>query len=244
MVSQTHLGCSTARNKGTCDNRKTIKRETLEQDVLNALKSHLMDPDLCDLFCKEYTAHLNQLRLNHNASIEGYKSEHKQTLKKLDQMVEAIADGAPVAPIRDKMHLLENRRIELEALLQDVEEAPPLLHPFMANRYHDQVRNLIEALNTRDSRQEAADLIRTLIEKIVLTPDEREDRLVADLLGDLAGILAISADHPSQAPISETVIAKQKALLTADEADRGALSGDRKVKLVAGAGFEPATFRL
>ena len=244
MVSQTHLGCSTARNKGTCSNRKTIKREQLEQDVLNALKSHLMEPDLCDLFCKEYTAHMNDLRRSHNAALDGYRKEHKSVVKKLDQMVDAIADGAPVAPIKDKMHALENRRVELSAMLEDVVEAPPLLHPSMAARYHEEVRDLMEVLNKPDSRQEAASLIRTLIEKIELSYDEGEDRLVADLHGDLAGILAISADHPPHNKIDETEIAKQKALLTADEADRSALFGDHKVKLVAGAGFEPATFRL
>ena len=159
-------------------------------------------------------------------------------------MVDAIADGAPVAPIKDKMHALENRRVELAAMLEDVVEAPPLLHPSMAARYHEEVRDLIEALNKPDSRSEAADLIRTLIEKIELSYDEGEDRLVADLHGDLAGILAISTDRPSQSPTDEAEIAKQKALLAADQADRSALVGDRKVKLVAGAGFEPATFRL
>ncbi len=34
-VSQKHYGCSTARNKGTCDNRKTIMQERLEEAVLN-----------------------------------------------------------------------------------------------------------------------------------------------------------------------------------------------------------------
>ena len=84
MVSQTHLGCSTARNKGTCTNRKTINREQLEQDVLNALKSHLMEPDLCDLFCKEYTTHMNELRRSHNAALEGARKEHQSVVKKLD----------------------------------------------------------------------------------------------------------------------------------------------------------------
>ena len=40
-------------------------------------------------------------------------------------MVDAIADGAPVAPIKDKMHELENWRVFLEGLLEDVEEVPP-----------------------------------------------------------------------------------------------------------------------
>jgi hypothetical protein len=33
MISATHLGCSAARNKGTCGNRRTIARDALERRV-------------------------------------------------------------------------------------------------------------------------------------------------------------------------------------------------------------------
>ncbi|WP_430635605.1 recombinase zinc beta ribbon domain-containing protein [Sphingomonas hankookensis] len=42
MISVDLVGCSTARNKGTCDNRKNIRRDQLEARVLNALRHHLM----------------------------------------------------------------------------------------------------------------------------------------------------------------------------------------------------------
>ncbi len=60
-VSQTHMGCSTARNKGTCDNRRTIKREALEELVLCGLEHQLRDPVLCTVFAEEFARHLNRL---------------------------------------------------------------------------------------------------------------------------------------------------------------------------------------
>ena len=45
-VSQNHYGCSTARNKGTCDNRLTVRQDELEGLVIGALQSRLMDPAL------------------------------------------------------------------------------------------------------------------------------------------------------------------------------------------------------
>ena len=39
QISKTHLGCATARNKGTCDNRLGISREALERTILDALNS-------------------------------------------------------------------------------------------------------------------------------------------------------------------------------------------------------------
>jgi hypothetical protein len=46
MISADLIGCSTARNKGTCENRRSIQRDRLEGRVLNALRYHLMDPAL------------------------------------------------------------------------------------------------------------------------------------------------------------------------------------------------------
>jgi site-specific DNA recombinase len=61
-VSQNHYGCSTARNKGTCHSRITIRQNTLEGLVIGALQSRLMDPTLLAEFCDEYTRHLNRMR--------------------------------------------------------------------------------------------------------------------------------------------------------------------------------------
>jgi site-specific DNA recombinase len=45
LVGGTSYGCSTAGNKGTCANRRTIKRRELEAMVLEGLKAQLMAPE-------------------------------------------------------------------------------------------------------------------------------------------------------------------------------------------------------
>ena len=62
-INSTHYGCSASKNKGeaVCANRKTIKREILEDYVLDALKTRLMRDELVEIFCAEYTKHLNML---------------------------------------------------------------------------------------------------------------------------------------------------------------------------------------
>jgi hypothetical protein len=52
-VSEKHYGCSNARNRGTCDNRLTIRREVIEASVLSGLRTHLMHPDLVREFVAE-----------------------------------------------------------------------------------------------------------------------------------------------------------------------------------------------
>ncbi len=61
MISADLIGCSTARNKGTCENRRSIQRDRLEGRVLNALRYHLMDPALFKEFCDEFTREMNRL---------------------------------------------------------------------------------------------------------------------------------------------------------------------------------------
>ncbi len=78
-------------------------------------------------------------------------------------------------------------------------------------------------LNREENRAEAADALRSLIDRIELTPNI-QGRLEIDLFGDLAGIL--------------TMAGKKKGPL--DESDPSV----QQVKMVAGAGFEPAAFRL
>ena len=60
MISADLIRCSTARNKGTCENRRSIKRDRLEGRVLNAQSCHLMDPTLFKEFCDESARKMNR----------------------------------------------------------------------------------------------------------------------------------------------------------------------------------------
>ncbi|RWR33667.1 hypothetical protein D2T29_05175 [Sinirhodobacter populi] len=95
------------------------------------------------------------------------------------------------------MKELELHQRELRAFLLDAEDPPPLLHPNMAHHYRRQIKDLHQPLQEDDDARPmtAADIIRSLVKEIVLTPEGSE--LKIDLRGDLAGILAISLDNKS-----------------------------------------------
>ncbi len=63
----------------------------------------------------------------------------------------------------------------------------------MAGYYSNQVENLAAALNADENHAEAADLLRSLVDRITLTPND-EGRLDIDLYGDLAGILSMATN--------------------------------------------------
>lgn len=62
----------------------------------------------------------------------------------------------------------------------------------MASRYQKEVQGLIASMSDAATRAEAGTILRSLIEKIVLTPRKGEKGLTVDLVGDLAGILSIA----------------------------------------------------
>ena len=222
-VSQNHYGCSTARNKGTCHNRITIRQDTLEGLVIGALQSRLMDPTLLAEFCDEYTRHLNRLRTEKNASLIAARGELARLTKQRENIIQAIKDGVPATEVKDDLARIVMRREELEALLAGTKEEPVLLHPNMGAEYRKQVANLAQVLNREENRGEAADILRSLVDRIELRPNQ-QGKLEIDLYGDLAGILTLAGKKAR--PLDQNDLSVQQ------------------VKVVAGVGFEPTTFRL
>jgi hypothetical protein len=210
-VSEKHYGCSTARNKGTCDNRLTVRQAELEGLVLTALQERLMDPALLEEFCAEYTAHLNRLRGEKNASRAAAKAELGKLERDRDRLIQAIKDGVPAAEVKDDLARIAARRDELEALLEGTTEEPVLLHPNMAAHYRAQVADLTQALTAEENRAEAADLLRSLLDRIELTPND-QGGLEIDLYGDLAGILSLAANKNSPLEASDPSVQQVKVV--------------------------------
>ena len=218
--NQIRIGCANARNKGTCSNKHTIRRDHLEAAVLDGLQHHLMDPELTEVFCKEYTEHMNRLRQAHVASEAGMHAELAKIERETDRIVQAICDGVPGHKVKDRMTELEARRIEIEVKLSNADTPPPLMHPNMAGYYREQVSKLRDALDHPDNRTEAADILRTLIDRIELKPVlvEGKKTLAIDLHGHLAGILSLA--NKAKSGIGEDVAATCTAMVAGERYQR------------------------
>jgi site-specific DNA recombinase len=229
MISADRYGCAAARNSGTCSNRKTIARTDVETRVLGGLKDRLMHPDLIREFIAEFQREMQQGRLT--ALSERGENERRLTKvrKDIDGLLTAITDGMYHPSMKAKMDTLEAERARLEAaLLASPEPEPVALHPGLAGIYADKVSDLAAALNEDGTRAEAADLLRGLIEKVILHPDpDAAHGHRIELFGELAAILSLC----------------DGGLAPNAKARRGA-TGFRQVTMVAGTGFEPVTFRL
>jgi site-specific DNA recombinase len=216
------FGCAGARERGTCTNHLTIRGEDVESSILNGLKERLMEPALFEEFVREFTAELNRQRAALAGDKKAIERELERTSRQIDKLVEAIIAGADALAVNTKLKLLEAEKTSLEAKLAAAPDAVPLLHPALARVYRNAVEELERLIRHPDTREQAFGLIRGLIDAVVLTPTP--GKLEIELRGDLASILALT-----EVGKRSTFSPKEKAL---------------QIKMVAGRGFEPLTFRL
>jgi site-specific DNA recombinase len=222
MSGKNRLGCFGARDQGRCDNHLTIRRDEVEARVLTALQDKLLRQDLFEEFCDEFTREMNRLRMEHRASLSSAKREVERIGTRIKKLLNLMLDDElAVDEGKTEIKALDARRKELQAQIETADEPPPLLHPEMAELYRQKVTTLAQALERSETRTEATEALRGLIDAIVLTPNQGELRI--ELKGNLAAMLG-AATNAKRSP------------------ETGDLS--LQVVMVAGAGFEPATFGL
>ena len=180
-----------------------------------------MRKDFFEEFCREFAKEMNRLRMEQRAGLTAAKRELERVRRGIQKVIEAIKAGYAGPELKAEMDDLQARKEALVAQLAAADEPPHLLHPSMADLYRSKVEELAAALQREDTRLEASEMLRGLIDSIVLIPDEGQLRI--ELKGNLAAMLT-----------------------AAQQTKRSPETGDLfvPVQLVAGAGFEPATFGL
>ena len=223
-VGRDYLACSGARGRGTCSNRRSIRRAVVERIVLEGLQHRLMAPALVEEFITAFTAEVNRQRRHNEAARSAVHQELAAVKRKLAGLLDAVAEGIRGPDLQNRLDELAARK---EALLRALEEpaaSPVRLHPNLAQIYGQKIEQLHHALSDPAIRDEAVQILRGLIDRIVIQPAGDETEI--EITGEIARMVELGLEGRTS---------KQAAL---DE--RTACS----VKVVAGAGFEPATFRL
>src|SRR5262245_23702895 len=119
---------------------------------------------------------MNRLRMEHRATLTAAEREIERIEVRRRKLVQSIIDGVPASEVRDELTANAARREELKARLAAAEAPPPLLHPKMAELYRTKVATLAHALEQSESRVEATEALRDLVDAIILTPTEGELR--------------------------------------------------------------------
>jgi len=184
LIGPTHYACATNKNKGTCENRLSIRKDELEQMVLDGLKNNLMHPDYVETFVSAFNAELNKLWATQDQVRLNLKTELATTEKELEKYLQAILNDVPLASIKEAMIKLEKRKETLNKQLATAPAPMPRLHPNLSKIYQRKVGNLSSALLVTRSFTEAFESIRALIKEIRLTPEN--GKLQIELFGEFA----------------------------------------------------------
>ena len=224
------FACSNHISKGACSNSRTIPREELEARVLSGLRDRMMAPEIVEEAMRAYAEETNRLNRERRSSGDAWKAELVKVEKQIRGIIEAIKAGMFHESMKAEMDTLEARKTELNTLLADAPEDTPDILPSASAIYAKKVSALTKALNRREERQEAAETLRGLIEKISLTPGPERGEIYATLHGELGTIL----NWTERQAIGKAVKTTKPA------ADATGLS----LSVVAGTGFEPVIFRF
>ena len=115
---------------------------------------------------------------------------------------------------------LEQHKLKLESAIASTSAAAPLLHPNLAEIYRKKIGNLQEALSDPETRSEAIEILRGLIERVAVSA--AEEGFTIELVGEIANMVGLSSGSEG----------------------RKVGTYRSSVKVVAAVGFEPTTFRL
>jgi site-specific DNA recombinase len=217
VIGEERIGCTTHRERGACSNGRTMAVHKLEERVLNGLKDKLLTPELIAEFVREFHLHVVNIERDESRRREASHLLIREVDEKIDRMVTAIEGGAEVAAFHKRLIELEERRRTLSIELGRSNQAIPAfkINPKAADLYRQKVCDLRATLNAdSEARQEAASILRSLVDKIVLHPGQRRGDMAIELHGQIASVLAL--DHQKE-------------------------DAEVMLMVVAGEGFEPPT---
>jgi site-specific DNA recombinase len=225
IVSPDRYGCAARRSKGTCKNNATVSRQEIESRVLDGLKERLMSPELVREFIRAFQEEANRAAAERGQELRADRLHLEAVERKIAGIVAAVEEGNYSRALGERLAELERQQELLRDRLRDHPPSIVRLHPRLAEIYADKVQQLETSLNDPGIKGEAADVLRSLIDRVDLHP--RGDRGVDAMLhGDLVEILAFCDESNREGKLPKTGV-----------------SGSQ-LSVVAGRGFEPLTFRL
>jgi hypothetical protein len=138
--------------------------------------------------------------MEHRANLSAAEREIERIEVRRKKLVESIMDGVPASEVKDELNANAVRQEALKAKLASADEPPPLLHPEMASIYRTTVTELARALQQPESRVEATEALRRLVDAMVLTPSANGKELGIELRGNLAAMLGatVQRKRPSE----------------------------------------------
>ncbi|WP_455184768.1 zinc ribbon domain-containing protein [Azospirillum palustre] len=227
-----YLTCNTAKlSSASCSNQGSVRRSVLEKLVMDALRDRLMRDDMVAAFIAAFREAVRTDGQEQSAEQRRMEAELRKVRQDLDGLDATARQGRLTDRLHRLMVELEKKVGSLEAALASPPPPPVPLPDNLAALYRERIADLAATLEAPDHRIEARDRLRPLIERVAVrfstagTPG-----VEIELEGDLVALLSLGLGANAQkAGAAEASSLREQV---------------RSVMVVAGAGFEPAAFRL
>jgi site-specific DNA recombinase len=167
-----------------------VKRSRVEHVVLDGLKSRLMKPEMVQAFIRGFTDRMNHERATAELAKSAAASQLARLKKKLRGYYDAVADGIRTPGIREQILELESKQEGLQRQIEDAAASEPRLHPRLADTYRDMMADLQASLADPAGRDQAAQIIRGLVERITVRQDATGQ--IIELTGNILKLLPLA----------------------------------------------------
>ncbi|WP_309085774.1 recombinase family protein [Chelativorans sp.] len=230
LRGQARFACSAHITNRSCGNGHTIARQALEERVLTGLRDRIMAPDAAEAALRAYAEETNQLNRERRARLERARAELAKVDRAIKEILDIIEGGGYTRLLMDRLRDLEVKQDALRDEMAGASNPLPEIHPNVGQIYRRKVERLAAALQHPEDQLEAAEAIRALIERVTLIPGAKRGEMEITLHGELGAILAWLGAEGVEKPGNKNI----------PRTKRSGVSGS----MVAGAGFQPVTFRL
>lgn len=107
------------RNKGTKCDMKEVKKETIENIIIEHLEKEIFNKKSIDTLINNIDTELSKFKDVHKDDLQEFEKELKETDKQLNNIVNAIANGMFNTTMKDKMSELEEKKNNLIIMIEE-----------------------------------------------------------------------------------------------------------------------------
>ncbi|NMF90732.1 hypothetical protein GPA26_19870 [Aromatoleum petrolei] len=222
IVDRYRYGCAKHKDRGAaaCSNGLKVDRSLVERTVLHALKKRLLTPAALERFKLSLSSEASRQLADACGDMKRVGKRLDDVKRQIGRLVDSIKAGIDPTILRDELNRLQQERDVLEREYAQSHGSAPVVADVIAaaiTRYDHLIANLENLLMTR--APEARELLKSLFGGAIELLPKEDGTLEAKTAGMVAGLFSLF-------------------VLTPDF-----MTGSQ-INVVAGAGFEPATFGL
>lgn len=204
--------CTTAKEAGTCANRRAFYIDTIERSVIGGLREQLASREAIALFVKTFNDEMKQLSAGATASWSRIESDLAAAQRKLDRAIDALINGdLKEEEAASRVAALRTERDELAIRLAMAEHPPQVvtLHPAAVDSYLAAIGNLAATIHAEAAQgsPDAMKALRDLVEAVIVTPAEGGG-VEIEVRGHLSALMGGNFPPAGKIKVAGTVVAE------------------------------------